>query len=161
METKTCDTCKHWAKGFYGKAASFAPCNHPKLDGGTGEDSAGPTGWECDGFETGPKFGCIHHEVGVYDPNPINEDRVKEAVRLMDAVFDSTLIGGILHIAIADGNMEDHHLDMCEETLRHAREFDDSPEQIESEKACLTHLRKCTLRERLEAFRRLDSGEME
>lgn len=62
----TCDTCKFWEEFIVrGKGLGLGGCDNEKLtayevrpDGLTVGDS------DCDGQRpnTGPKFGCIHHE---------------------------------------------------------------------------------------------------
>lgn len=65
----TCDTCKWWCRDKRDPidASIFRGCLNPKLNSpeDAGDDLARPDA--CDdygiGFYTGPKFGCIHHEV--------------------------------------------------------------------------------------------------
>ena len=64
----TCDTCKWWGErqekgGGTAVWCEMRFCRHPKLD--SNEDLDGADVSSIDGYgdiETGPKFGCIHHE---------------------------------------------------------------------------------------------------
>lgn len=62
----TCDTCKHW-KQF--EICRYNPhghgaCLHPKVsENGRKFVDGACDGEEYQGISTGPKFGCIHHEV--------------------------------------------------------------------------------------------------
>lgn len=67
----TCSTCKWWRESYRHetKKSTFKGCDCPKLKqgyGNTSEDCASDEaiieddeGW---GIQTGPDFGCIHHE---------------------------------------------------------------------------------------------------
>lgn len=66
----TCDTCKHWADKLadgtpYENKSGHRLCLHPKVDMPNGSDNDGlDSNADYDyGVTTGPKFGCIHHEV--------------------------------------------------------------------------------------------------
>ncbi len=71
---KTCDTCQHWREGAEWPGVSNMPlpgyhaCMCPKVMDGTPQTDDGAYVQNGDyassgaQFETGPKFGCIHHE---------------------------------------------------------------------------------------------------
>jgi len=60
VKLKTCDTCKWWSDiELYGGVRN---CTSKKLNQGGGDDELSAVGYDVYSIETGPKFGCIHHE---------------------------------------------------------------------------------------------------
>jgi hypothetical protein len=61
----TCDSCKHWRResAWGGKFDGIGICNCTKVVEGTPEQDGLGYQYEEGGHQqTGPKFGCIHHE---------------------------------------------------------------------------------------------------
>lgn len=70
----TCDTCRWWRHAEEGQLAgsfsSFRVCKNPKLNlvvhvDESVLDGAGASASDADGlgFWTGPKFGCVRHDI--------------------------------------------------------------------------------------------------
>lgn len=60
----TCKTCKWWNPNNWGNANTHKLCGHPKNVNSNNtkvfpEDGTVVVGYQ---WETGPDFGCIHHE---------------------------------------------------------------------------------------------------
>lgn len=67
MTYPRCETCKHWAGTYYKGHEPNRRCE--VLTKGlfnvcfvAREDEMIPSGWDVDEIETGPRFGCVHHE---------------------------------------------------------------------------------------------------
>lgn len=91
----------------------------------------------------------------------IDTPKVREAVTLVEAVYEHSCTGGNLHVVLDDNNIEDSSLDGCQEWIdrkgipgpeqpewfRNSK-GEDSPEQLVAEQACLDAFRALTLDER-------------
>lgn len=71
---------------------------------------------------------------------------------LIERVYEYSSVGGNLHIAVDDWNLEDEHLESCAEFIEESvTEGEAGKEQISAERACLSSLKMMTLDERVSA----------
>jgi hypothetical protein len=91
-----------------------------------------------------------------YETPQIDNPVVREARRAIDAVYEFSCVGGNLHIAIDDWNLDDGDLDSCAEFIAE-NEDGDGPEQLAAERYCLGLLREMSEDERASALA-LQSG---
>jgi hypothetical protein len=79
------------------------------------------------------------------------EELKQEAREAAERVFSFDVMGGNLHVAIDDLNLDDDTLAFCELQLE-SNEAGACPDQIEAERECLEVLRVLTMNERVEAL---------
>jgi hypothetical protein len=81
----------------------------------------------------------------------IDSAAVREAAASIAKVYEFSCVGGNLHIAIEDWNIEDDNLDFCAKSIR--ENVDEAgPEQLDAEARCLGLLRALTEDERASAL---------
>ncbi len=77
---------------------------------------------------------------------------------LIDDVYEHHGAGGGLHIILDDFNIEDGHIQLCQDWIEHERGNGIykcepvSPEQLKAERACLKLLKQMTVEERASAL---------
>jgi hypothetical protein len=81
----------------------------------------------------------------------LDTPRVREAAAAIGAVYRHSCIGGNLHVAIDDWNLEDENLDFCASSIRE-NVHEAGPEQLDAESRCLALLRALTEDERASAM---------
>ena len=101
----------------------------------------------------------------------IDNEKVRAAVALVEAVYDHSCVGGNLHIVLDDWNIEDHSLEFCSYCIDHGgvmppdqcnevhesyqaekRAHPDPPEQLAVERVCCDAFMAMTEDERLSAL---------
>jgi hypothetical protein len=70
----------------------------------------------------------------------IDSAAVREAAAAVAEVYRHSCVGGNLHIALDDWNIEDGNLDSCASSIRE-NVHEGDPEQLEAESRCLALLR--------------------
>lgn len=113
-------------------------------------------------------YGCWEES----DKVQIDNEKVRAAVPLIEAVYDLACTGGNLHIVLDDWNVEDGNLDFCDQCIKgkgvmpldgstfpaHLRYNEekrlnpDPPEQLAAERACCDAFMAMTEDERLSAL---------
>lgn len=87
----------------------------------------------------------------------IVNSRVREAVDLIERVYDYSGVGGNLHVVLSDWNLEDEHVEMCIRRIagafkdgdRYGRE---GTEALDVEMACAQLLKNMSEAERASAL---------
>jgi len=83
---------------------------------------------------------------------------IRGAAALVAPVYGFSCVGGNLHIVLDDWNLEDSHLDFCDEQIKKGGHTPiwgsepDSPEQLEAEGKCLAAFRKLSEQDRYSAM---------
>jgi hypothetical protein len=83
----------------------------------------------------------------------IDNDQVREASALIAGVYEYSGVGGNLHIAIDDFNLEDDALEFCAGAIRDSEstgEYESG--QCDAERLCLEKLKAMSLEERVSAL---------
>lgn len=96
-------------------------------------------------------FGCWEE----YEKPENDSAEIRATVVAVAKVYEFSSVGGNLHIAIDDWNIDDDSLDSCERFIKE-NSHEASAEQIQAEKYCLELLRQLTEIERASALARYD-----
>lgn len=92
-------------------------------------------------------YGCYKE----YGEPKIVSDETHQAAKLIGQVYESSTVGGNLHIVVDDWNLEDEHLDFCAGAIE-KNYHEIPPECQETERMCLSALRKLNLEGRASAL---------
>lgn len=78
---------------------------------------------------------------------------VRAVQALIEAVYAHSCVGGNLHIALDDNNLEDHHLAFCAAQIASGGyPGRDTPEQLAADDACCKALQAMSYEERVSAL---------
>lgn len=90
----------------------------------------------------------------------IDNERVRATSQAIGKVYEFSAVGGNLHIAIDDWNIEDDDLDFCANSIATNTVHRADVAQLAAERACLELLRGLTKEERVSALA-MQSGFLE
>jgi hypothetical protein len=79
-----------------------------------------------------------------YGSPAIDTPDVRLAAKLIADVYEFSCVGGNLHIAIDDWNLDDEDLDFCHDAIRKIDVHEAPPDQLNAEWAALIALRDLT-----------------
>lgn len=92
--------------------------------------------------------GCYEN----YGSPAIISDTVIEAAKLIEEVYSFDAVGGNLHIAVDDWNLDDESLEWLELDWMPEHQHDTDPEQFDAETRCLAALKSLSVPERASAM---------